>query len=83
MIKSPCGIQVVRTESLRFLLLKAVLIPITMKYFFLVLDSIVSDFPDTAQPFRINSGSGKANFRFSSNVDCLTWSPAVHGIEID
>jgi len=40
-----------------------------MKYFFLVLDSSISDFPDTAQPFSINSGSSKANLRFSSSVD--------------
>lgn len=48
----PCGIHVARTESLRFRLLKAVLIPITIKYL-LFRDDPVFTFSesDTGDPF--------------------------------
>lgn len=56
LINKPCGIQVSRTESLLFLLLKAVLIPITIKYFLFPDDSpffFIS--PDIGEPLTIDS----------------------------
>lgn len=49
MYNAPCGIQVARIESLLFRLLKAVLIPITIKYFLFEVDWTVFKFPNTGE----------------------------------
>lgn len=49
MYNAPCGIQVARIESLLFRLLKAVLIPITIKYFLFEVVWTVFKFPNTGE----------------------------------
>jgi hypothetical protein len=51
----PCGNQVARTESLLFLLLNAVLIPTTIRYFLLPDDSVVLISSETGAPLRTDS----------------------------
>lgn len=51
----PCGIQVARTESLLFRLLKAVLMPITIKYFLFLAGSLILKSSDTGEPVSIES----------------------------
>uniref|UniRef100_A0A2P2KAB5 Putative beta-1 3-galactosyltransferase 2 isoform X3 n=1 Tax=Rhizophora mucronata TaxID=61149 RepID=A0A2P2KAB5_RHIMU len=52
---SPWGIHVARTESLLFRLLKAVLIPITIKYLLLLEDSAFLKSSDKGEPPSIDS----------------------------
>lgn len=51
----PCGIQVARTESLRFRLLKAVLTPRTIKYFLFPIDSVTFRSSDIGEPLSMDS----------------------------
>lgn len=68
---SPFGIQVSRTESLRFRLLKAVLIPITIKYF-------LFEFPDGVS-FDKDWCSALAAANFISKID-ISLSSVLHSI---
>jgi hypothetical protein len=54
LIYEPCGIHVARTESLLFLLLKAVLIPMTIRYFLFPDDSFFFGSCDKGEPPRID-----------------------------
>ena len=54
-VEKPCGIQVLRIESLLLRLLKAVLMPITMKYFRLPADSEALYSSETGEPLRNDS----------------------------
>lgn len=51
----PCGIHVARTESLRFLLLNAVFIPTTIKYFLFLVESPFPLSPEIGAPLRMDS----------------------------
>jgi hypothetical protein len=55
LIYEPCGIHVARTESLLFLLLKAVLIPTTIRYFLFLDDSFFFRSCDKGAPLLIDS----------------------------
>lgn len=65
----PCGIHVARTESLRFLLLNAVLTPTTMKYFLLLVESLL--FSDVGAPLSIDSCAAFAAANSISNVEMV------------
>ena len=54
-IQQPCGIHVARIESLLFLLLKAVLIPITIRYFLFLDDSALLTSVDNGEPLSKDS----------------------------
>lgn len=51
----PCGIHVVRTESLLLRLLKAVLIPTTIRYLLFPDDSAFFNSSDNGEPLRMDS----------------------------
>lgn len=53
--KKPFGIQVVRTESLLFRLLKAVFIPMTMRYFLFLVNSGIFTSSVMGEPLSIES----------------------------
>jgi transcriptional regulator of nitric oxide reductase len=76
-VNVPCGIQVARTESLRLRLLKAVLIPMTIKYFLFILVSSFFKFSDMEKPSITDSCAALPSVNFISNFD-IVLSSVLH-----
>lgn len=68
---SPCGIQVARTESLLFLLLKAVLIPMTIRYLLLLDNSLILISSDTGALFLRDSWTALAEANSVSKFEIV------------
>lgn len=78
-VYAPCGIQVARTESLRFRLLKAVLIPITIKYFLFFVDSATLWSSDMRESFNTDSWAALAAANSISRFE-IVLSSVLHSI---
>lgn len=78
-VNAPWGIQVERTESLRLRLLKAVLIPMTIKYFLFKVDLTFFKSSDIIGSFIIVSRSALAATIFISKSE-MALSRVLHSM---
>lgn len=80
-IQEPCGIHVARTESLLFRLLKAVLIPTTIKYLLFPDDSVSFNSSDRGEPLRIDSCVALAAANSISKFE-IVLSSVLHSVQM-
>lgn len=80
LIHEPCGIQVARTESLLFRLLKAVFIPTTIKYL-LFPDNSMSFNSSIGEPLKTDSCAALAAANSISKVE-IVLSSVLHSVHM-